>query len=142
MLWQLSAIFDAHLKDKPTTSTALLFLPCLGWKGKGRKEFEIQVMTHFGAFLLGATLNSAVQPGGYGVWLEASSFGYTRFVLDTLVLWLIHCSPEKEPSSGNVGDTLHLLAQCIIENNASIHLLYRYKALDRQRLGSERWHNS
>uniref|UniRef100_A0A663ERV7 Synaptotagmin-17 n=1 Tax=Aquila chrysaetos chrysaetos TaxID=223781 RepID=A0A663ERV7_AQUCH len=52
VLWQLSAIFDAHLRDKPTTSTALLFLPCLGWKGKGRKEFEIQNEVELGELLL------------------------------------------------------------------------------------------
>lgn len=69
LLWQLPAVFDSCLRDKPTTSTALLFLPCLGWEREGRREFEIQVTTHFGAFLLGTTLNSAVQPGGHGVWL-------------------------------------------------------------------------
>ena len=60
--------FDSHLRDKPTTSAALLLLPCLGWEGKERNELEILVMIHFRAFLLGATLNSAVQAGGFGVW--------------------------------------------------------------------------
>ena len=74
--------------------------------------------------------------------LEASSWAGTRFVLDTVVPWLIRCSPEKEPSLGSADDALRLVAQCIIENSASTHLSYRHKALDRQRLGSESWHNS
>lgn len=65
--WRLSAIFDSYFGRKPTIGGALLLLPCPGWEGKGRREFEVQVMTHFGAFLLGAALRPAVQPAGCGV---------------------------------------------------------------------------
>lgn len=128
-------------QDKPTTSTAL-FSPCCVWEGKGGNEFAIQVMTHFGAFLLGATLVPPCSQVVMGMGLEGSSCACTRFVLSALVPWLIHCSPVKEPSLGNVDDALCLVAWHIIENSACTHLSYRHKALVMQRFGSEKWHNS
>lgn len=69
---------------------------------------------------------------------EASGCTCARFVLGTLV-------PEIEPSSGNVYDALRLVAQHIIENNASSLARTGTKCWTgveaaRERLGSERSH--
>lgn len=101
-------------------SIVLLFLPCLAWEGKARREFEIQVMIHFGAVLLHITLNCGVQAGGPGTLLGALQLCLHRVCSWHRHSWACPLPSEKEPSLGTCYD-LCLVAWGIIKKKTCQH---------------------